>query len=344
MIINDFFLHHIDVINNTVTPINLQLNPQNLNDYVEELLNEIIANPNRRTYTFKEGNTEVKTSLDKILENDSDIENITKLNAERLLEKEVNTQEWMRSRNMSVEIQKGSLLHLHFEINGTKQIIICKVEHDEILNELNFEKVRGLNTKKKVFKAILIIFDGQQKISENYVFDKHNSKYWWDDFLELKQQYTDDDNTEKSLNAIDVALSTSLKNKYYPDYLILKNSFIGHYRNNDDLNYFNVIDDVVQNYEPVNSNFPKNQIIEKLNGLPAKNGFDPQFTVVKKRIKKRIKTQIKLANNLFLSINDFVDNLKNIIEPIKDDQGNKYIKILSSEGYEKIKDWIVQNG
>jgi len=340
MEIINFFLHHVDVNNNSVTPINLQLNPQNLNDYVEELLGEIIANPNRRTYIFKEGNTEVKTSLSKILENNSDTESITELNAKRLLEKEVNTQELMKSRNMSVKIQKGSLLHLNFDINGTKQIILCKVEHDEVLNELNFEKVRGLNTKKKVFKAILIIFDTQGEIAENYVFDKHNSKYWWDDFLELQQQYTDDDNTEKSLNAIDVALSASLKNKYYPDYLILKNSIIGHYRNNEELNYFDIINDAVQNYEPVNTNFPKAQIIEKLKGLPAKNGFDPQFTIVKKKIKKRIQQKIKLANNLYLSINDFVENLKNIIEPVQDAQGNKYIKILSSEGYEQIKDWV----
>lgn len=344
MFINTFFLHHIDVNNNNVTPISLQLNPQNLNNYIEELLNEIIANPNRRTYNFKDGNTEVKSSLQKILQNGTDIANITELNAKRLLEKEVNTQEWMRSRNMTVEIQKGSLLHLNFNINETKQIIICKVEHDEILNELNFEKVRGLNTKKKVFKAILIIFDAQGKIAENYVFDKHNSKYWWDDFLELQQQYTDGDNTEKSLNAIDVALSASLKNKYYPDYIILKNSIVGYYRNNDDLDYFKVVNDMVQNYDPVNSNFPKSQLVEKLKGLPEKNGFDPQFSIVKKKIKKRIKTQIKLANNLYLSINDFVDNLKNIIEPFQDAQGNKYIKILSSEGYEKIKGWIVENG
>ena len=340
MEIINFFLHHVDVNNNSVTPINLQLNPQNLNDYVEELLGEIIANPNRRTYIFKEGNTEVKTSLSKILENNSDTENITELNAKRLLEKEVNTQELMKSRNMSVKIQRGSLLHLNFDINGTKQIILCKVEHDEVLNELNFEKVRGLNTKKKVFKAILIIFDTQGEITENYVFDKHNSKYWWDDFLELQQQYTDDDNTEKSLNAIDVALSASLKNKYYPDYLILKNSIIGHYRNNEELNYFDIINDVVQNYEPVNTNFPKAPIIEKLKSLPVKNGFDPQFIIVKKKIKKRIQQKIKLANNLYLSINDFVENLKNIIEPVIDAQGNKYIKILSSEGYEQIKDWV----
>ena len=343
MVINNFFLHHIDVNSNSVTPINLQLNPQNLNDYVEELLNEIIANPNRRTYTFKSGNTEVKTSLRKILENDDDIENITELNAKRLLEKEINTQEWMRSRNMSVEIQKGSLLHLNFDINGTKQIIICKVEHDEVLNELNFEKVRGLNTKKKVFKSILIIFDIQGEITENYVFDKHNSKYWWDDFLELQQQYTDDDNTEKSLNEIDKTL-TPLRNKFYADYVILRNSVIGYFKNNDNLNYSDFISNVVEGYDPVNDDFPKQALVTKLNELPSKKGFDTQFSVVKKKINKKIKHRIKLANNLFLSIDDYVDNLKNILKTWKDPQGNKDVQILSSQGYDNLKDLMGENG
>lgn len=343
MVINNFFLHHIDVNNNSVTQINLQLNPQNLNDYVEELLNEIIANPNRRKYSFKDGNTEVKTSLIKILENDSNVGNITELNAKRLLEKEVNAQEWMRSRNLPKEIQKGSLLHLNFDINGTKQIIICKVEHDEVLNELNFEKVRGLNTKKKVFKSILIIFDVQGEIAENYVFDKHNSKYWWDDFLELQQQYTDDDNTEKSLNEIDKTL-TPLRNKFYADYVILRNSVIGYFKNNDNLNYSDFISNVVQSYDPVNDDFPKQELITKLNELPSKKGFDTQFSVVKKKINKKIKHRIKLANNLFLSIDDYVDNLRNILKPWKDAQGNKYVQILSSEGFDKIEDLMKQNG
>lgn len=343
MVIKNFFLHHIDVINNIVTPINLQLNPQNLQDYIEELLREIIANPNRRTYSFKDGNTEIKSSLNKILEEDNEIENIIELNAQRLLEKEVNAQEMMTNKNLGITIQKGSLLHLNFEINNLKQIIICKVEHDEVLNELNFEKVRGLNTKKKVFKSILIIFDSFGQITENYVFDKHNSKYWWSDFLELQQLYTDDINTEKSLNAIDNTL-TPLRNNFYPDYLILRNSIIGHYKNNDNLNYSDLITTVVQNYDPVNPDFPKDSLINKLNELPNKKGFDTQFSVVKKKINKRIKHRIKLANNLYLNFDDFVDNLENIIEPWQDAQGNKYVKILSSEGFDKIKDMIRHNG
>lgn len=43
------FLHHIDVPNNTITPINLNINPAHINSYIGELLNEILQSSNRRT-------------------------------------------------------------------------------------------------------------------------------------------------------------------------------------------------------------------------------------------------------------------------------------------------------
>ncbi|MCW3170847.1 nucleoid-associated protein, partial [Chryseobacterium sp. 09-1422] len=303
---------------------------------------EILQSSNKRTYHFKDGNTEIKSSLPKILNNVDDVINIVQLNSERLLEKESNIQEIMQRRNMGIEIQKGSLMHLHFFKNDVNQMIICKVEHEEILNEQNFEKVRGLNIRKKVFKAILITFNKNNEIDQNYIFDKHNSKYWWDDFLELKQLYNDDDNTEKSLNEIDKSL-THLKHKFYPDYLILRNSIIGYYRTNDNLNYSDIVSNVVGNYIPVDNEFPKEKIVQKIKQLPEKKGFDTQFAIKKNKINKKISHRIRLANSLYLSINDYVENLKNIIEPVQDNQGNKYVKILSTEGYDKIKGWINDN-
>lgn len=342
MILKNFFLHHIDVPNNIVTPINLNINSDNIKSYISDLLDEILQSSNRRTYQFKDGNTEVKSSLSTILTLKDNITEIVQLNSQRLLEKEHDIQQIMHKRNMGIEIQKGSLMHLHFFKNDVDQIIICKVEHEEILNEQNFEKVRGLNIRKRVFKAILITFNKDNEIDQNYVFDKHNSKYWWDDFLELKQLYDDDVNTEKSLNEIDKSL-TYLKHKYYPDYLILRNSIIGYYRTNDQLNYSNIVSNVVGNYEPVDKEFPKEKLIQKLRELPQKKGFDTQFSIKKNKINKKVSHRIKLANSLYLSINDYVENLKNIIEPVQDKQGNKYVKILSTEGYDKIKGWINDN-
>lgn len=311
MDIKSIFLHHIDVKNNLVTEMVLDENSLNLQNYVLSLVDEILEQPNKRLYSFKDGNTEVKGSLISILQNLENVDKTILNNANRLLEKEKKTQEWMDKR-LDVEIQKGSLLHLHFNTEGTNQIIICKVEHDEILSETNFDFIKGLNTKKKVFKAILVYFDTDNNITHNYIFDKNNSKYWWDDFLELNQLNTDDKNTETSLHEIDKVLNT-YKAKFYADYLIVRNALIGHYRSKDSFNFSDMVNDVFTNYTPISTDFPKDKIISRITVLPNSKGFDTQFTISKKDINKRVKTHIKLSNNLYLNINDYVEDLKNII-------------------------------
>lgn len=338
MEIKNIFLHHIDVKSNSVARIILDENSLNLKEYIFSLVKEILDQTNKRVYIFKEGNTEVKSSLISILDNIKNIDDIILNNAKRLLEKEIKTQDWMDKR-LEVEIQKGSLLHLHFVSEKINQIIICKVEHDEVLSEVNFDLIKGLNTKKKVFKAILIYFDENKTITHNYVFDKNNSKYWWDDFLELNQLNTDDKNTDNSLNEIDKVLTFQRK-KYYADYLILRNSVIGHYRNKNEFNFSDLMNEVFTNYVPINPEFPLHKLVQKISELPEKKGFDTQFKIIKKNINKRIQNKIRLANNLYLNIDDYVENLKNIIEPYQDEQGNKFVKIQSSEGYETLKELL----
>lgn len=337
MDIKNIFLHHIDVQNSLVSQITLNEGSVNLKKYVDSLVKEILEQPNKRIYEFKEGATEIKSSLIPILDNLENIDTVIATNAGRLLEKEIKTQE--RMNRLDIEIQKGSLLHLHFNSEGINQIIICKVEHDEVLSETSFDFIKGLNTKKKVFKAILLYFDDDNNITYNYVFDKNSSKYWWDDFLELNQKNDDDKNTEKSLNEIDKVL-TPHRVKYYADYLVLRNAVIGHYRTRDNFNFSDMLDEVFTNYVPINPEFPRDAIIRKINELPSKKGFDTQFSISKKKINKRIQNKIKLANNLYLSIDDYVENLKNLIEPYQDEQGNKFVKILSTEGYETLKELL----
>lgn len=336
MEIKNIFLHHIDVENNSVNNIELDGSSINLNSYIDSLVHEILDQPNKRLYSFKDGETEIKNSLGSILENIENLEDLILNNAKRLLEKEKKSQE--RMSRLDIEIQKGSLLHLHFVTDKINQIIICKVEHDEVLSETNFDKIKGLNTKKKVFKAILVFFDDNNNITFNYVFDKNSSKYWWDDFLELVQKNTDEKNTELSLNEIDKVLTTHRK-KFYADFLILRNSMIGHYRNKDSFNYTQLIDEVFRNYTPINSEFPKNKTIKRLEELPSKKGFDTQFVITKKKINKRAQHKIRLAHNLYLNIDDYVENLKNLIEPVEEN-GSKYVKILSSDGYDSLKDLL----
>ena len=333
MQIKSIFLHHIDVQTNIVTSIEIDDDAENLIDYVEKLVDDILDNANRRSYNWKDGHTQVKNSLIHLYEESDDVEEYVLENAKRLLEKEVKSQKLIAKLN--IEIQKGSLLHLAIENNGVHQTIICKVEHDEVISEINFDLIRGLNTKKKLFKAILVHYDIDGNITHNYIHDKNSTKYWWDDFLELEKTKTDEENTENSLNDLDIAIGR-YKKKYPSDHLILRNSLIGYYRSNENMNYTDMFDSIFKNYEPRDNDFPKKQLLKVIKSLPSKENFETQFPIIKSKINKRKNTKIKLANNLYLGFDGEVHNIENIIKTYSEG-GNKYIRILSTEGYEKLK-------
>ncbi|HIB8182152.1 TPA: hypothetical protein ACWX1I_003569 [Elizabethkingia anophelis] len=334
-------LHHIDIINNQIEHIPLDINQENLVSYIEGLVNEIVYNPSKRSYKFKTGDTQVKSSLTKILENNDNIESIVYENNKRLLEKESSAQKDLDKKNLSIEIQRGSLLHLYFEDieDNYKKIIICKVEHDEILEEIKFSKVRGLNTRKKVFKAILIVFNKENHdLHSIHVYDKVGVKYWWDGFLELDQVYTDAENTSKSLDQIDKVLN-GLKKNFPADHLVIRNSIILHYRANERIDYINMLNELIFPYNPFNKDFPKKELYNKLEKLGKEEKFDTQFGIDIKSINKRVSNKIPLGNNLFL---DFYGPLKNnidkIIYPSNNINGNLGIQIITPEGYDFFKD------
>src|SRR5690606_15571246 len=127
-------------------------------------------NPNRRQYRFKSGKTQVKSSIQDIITNKLDINDVLLNNAHRLLEKEIEAE--AKVKRMGGKVQRGSLLHIHFSQNENHRVMICKVDHDEILNEITFEKNRGLNTKKKIFKSFLIYVGSKDKNEEIYLNDK----------------------------------------------------------------------------------------------------------------------------------------------------------------------------
>ncbi len=328
-------LHQLDVSSNSIEKIVIDVEKQTIINYVDALIDEILENPNKRLYKFKDGKTEVKNSIPDIISNSKDIENTLLNNAKRLLEKEVATDK--KIQKLGVKVQRGSLLHIHFKQGDFDNILICKVEHDEIINEKSFELNRGLNTKKKVFKAFLYYLGNEIRNEEIYLNDKNNSKYWWYDFLELEQVNTDDANTEKSLDKL-VKIIDKEKNKegLALDGTLLRNSIVGYFKTNKEFNFSEVYD-IVKNYTPFNSKFPLSGIISKFDNLKNDKSFDNQFSIVQKKVDKRIVNTIPLGKGLYLKIDKHVPNLTEIIKPYEGIDGKFGITIISDQAYNFIK-------
>ena len=331
MEIRKLTLHKIDILKNTAEKIEIDVSKETIVEYVDNLVNEILENPNKRMYRFKNAETQVKSSITKLVNTDPKIDEIILHNAERLLEKELRTNEQLKAKKLKVNVQKGSLLHLHFFQDEIDKILVCKVEHDEYLNELSFDKNNGLNTKKKVFKSFLMFLD----TGDIYLNDKNNSKYWWDDFLELEQVNNDNENTEKSVSKI-MSIVDKIKNsssEFQLDGTLLRNAIIGHFRSNENFNLTVLLDKVIAGYVPFNKDFPVKKLNEQVTKLANDNSFDNQFIIVQEKINKKIVNKIRIGSGLYLSIEDFVRNLEKILKPYSDKQGNHGMTIFSEDAY-----------
>ncbi|CAM1359801.1 hypothetical protein [Tenacibaculum xiamenense] len=330
-------LHHIDIGSNHVEPINLDFKEENIINYTESLIEEIIESPNKRKYKFRDGKTQVKSSIYDLIAKDSNLEEILKNNAKRLLDNEKEVDKKLRNKNLNVRVQKGSLIQIHFRQNKNDNVLICKVEHDEIINERSFDLNRGLNTKKRVFKAFLVFLENENRHQEIYLNDKNNSKYWWSGFLELEHVFTDEENTSKSLEKFIKIIDRERNNREFAlDSTLIRNSLIGYYKSNKNFN-FTEVHDIILKYTPFNKKFPLERIRDKFERLKSDNKFDNQFEIIQKQIDKRIVTNIPLGKGLHLKIDKYVTNLTELIKPYEDDEGHLGITILTDEAYKYIK-------
>lgn len=331
-------LHLIDIENEKLETIDVDLHHEAIVKYVKNLIeNDILKNPDKRKYTFKEGSTQVKSSIQKIISSVDDIEDVLQQNAQRLLEKEVKAEKLMA--NMNRHIQRGSLLHIHFKQNERDRLLICKAEHDEILNVITFNINRGLNIKKKVFKAFLIYLKTEEFDEELYVNDKHNSKYWWEGFLELNQSQSDEINTEKSVNQIISILNRNKKKQENKlDSAFLRNNIIGYFRSNEHFNLTSFIDSI-RDYKPHNKKYPIEKVIEGFEKLKDNKSFDNQFKIIADKIGKNKTNTIKLGQGIYLNLEKDIDNLNQILKPYNEG-GEVGLTIVSDEAWHFIKPMI----
>ena len=265
----------------------------------------------------------------------NDFDNGVEINAERLLRIELEAQE--KIKQLPVEIQKGSLLQACIEHDDKTNIILTKADHSEYLDETDFQLHSGLPWKRKIFKAIVIEIKDEE-IDSIFVFDTNTpmSKYWWRDYLELMEVYTDAHNTKTSLEMLDLKILNPIKDKYKADHTILRNSMIGYFRNKEEFDMSCFIESILQNYTPLNENLEIDKIVEKVKALPQKYKFDTKFTIEKGEIKKRrIQYIMKLKESIDLILNDHIENLGDLIQSYSDEEGNKYVRIKSPEGYER---------
>ena len=323
----------IDHDNNTVQeePLN---DEGNVRDYVMGIIGQITDNAGERRYEFKDGELTMKTWIGDIV-NNNDRDARALAIANRLLQKEDAAQ----LRYHFTDIQKGILLIAYCKMTDTEyKIVICKADYTEFIEETTGEKKNGLPTKKKIFKSFaanISVIAGAFTFGDKVTFDVNakQSKYWYDEFLDLKALHNNEENTEKAFNYLKSKILDDVRKKSKSDYLVLWNTTVAYMRSDGEFSMDHYADNILAVYQPEHAGLNMNELARKAKALPGQHDFDSRFEKVPSKIRAKMKNEIKLTDDIELVLKHNIPNLSSTIKPHEEDDGTKYIMVLSEEGY-----------
>ena len=306
----------------------------NVRDYVMDIIGQITENAGERRYEFKEGELTMKTWIGDIV-NDNERDSRAVSIAERLLQKEETAQQ--RYRNIT-DIQKGILLIAYCKMTDTEyKMVICKADYSEFLEETTGEKKNGLPTKKKIFKSFaanITLNAGTYRYGEIVSFDVNTkqSKYRYDEFLDLKALHNDGDNSDKAFSYLKSKILDQVKKKSKSDYLVLWNMTVAYMRSEGEFSMDHYADNILSVYHPVGTGLNMCELARKAKTLPSQYNFDSRFQKVPSKITAKMKNEIKLTDDIELVLKRNIPHLPRTIKA-HEEAGEKYIMIRSEEGY-----------
>lgn len=333
VISTNFF--HINVEENSKTKIKTDLNNKDLEVYLETLLIEIHNKEQSRQFVLPQDPTTFKQTVGTISKSKNlDTNNSGETLAEKLLAIEISTDErYGHLSKKDTHVKVGSFLQFTYTDKGLLRYLGVKVDHQVILDEIDFKKKAGLGLSEKIYKAFRVDFDENNQPSRFSIYDSKSklTKYWWHDFLELIEKNTDSYNTKLASEQV-IAKLSSIKSDFPQDYTILRNATIAAFKQEGTMDYLSFIDKTFANYKSDNPYFDEKSadLIKKLKELPQKKNFDTIFTLIPSAVPFR-KTTYRLNKNISLSINEGILNLENKIWREVTLDGKNLVVIETSE-------------
>jgi hypothetical protein len=319
-----------------------------LRSYIVELLDKIIADPDKKGFVFQSETTETKRLIDDIIAvkdpNDYYSYSIHALDiANRLHRKEVDSD---NRNNLDVDLLKGiAVISLVKYENNTQKLIISKADYNEFLDVLSYTKRQGFPIKKKIYKAFVADIAESGDITKVAVYDTNSvfTVYWYRDFLELQQVHTDEYNTEKVFNIIETKILTPIKKISKRDYIELWNATVRYFRIKPEFALENFVAEIISSHVPFDPKVDVGEWAEKTLKQFGKTDFDSKFNISANKISKRFKNSISLTPQIDLNLKDGIKDLKGTIQRYKEDNGNKWVMIKSDEGFEYFNDTEVMS-
>lgn len=335
-------VHKIDYDAESIVEVEMY---QNFDDFVTVLLTNINENVVNKLYVPSSQSTQVVNDVRNIFtllefselemeKRSQRVKSYAEDIAQRLFEKEKLKQEQIY--HMGQNVKKGSLIQAAIKNDSNYSYLLAKVEHSEFVDDSDFSFKSGFpREQKKIWKTCIFncnLEDENVVVDEAKIYVSNSGKYWFSDFLELNELSSDAQNTKRAFNAIEAVLVKEVKKIAPGDYTIIRNTFVGYMKREQQLDYNGMVSAILDNYEADaltkdNISQLKNQLLE----LPEKKKFDRLFSVVPKEIRAKIKKLYKVNEGIEIKVNDFVQDIKQKIIAEEDKlSGAKYIKVMTN--------------
>ena len=316
--------------------------PEAFGAYVGELINHVRNNASVRDYKTRSTSTEVIRCILDLCANQEGSIISARMNtmASRLLLKEMEIQG--RVSGMNVEVQKGSLIQalLFDEIAEAYSYLLAKVEHSEWVDDSDFTFKTGFSKDKKtMWKSCL--FDLSDLAADEFlakIYSDTKAQYWSSGFLELDETKSDEVNTQKAFQAIDMILGNGFRGVTSPDHTIIRSGFVAYLKNNEHIDFPLMVNHVLENYKPVDTYLSQEEskamsdriqnIRTRLLEQPEKRNFDSQFNAINNAINARIRQVYKIREGIDLRVTCAIE--EGVIQAVEEG-GAKYIKIRSDD-------------
>ena len=308
-------------------------------EYLEKLLTFLETETSVRKFRFEVGRaTEAKEKLCS-LPNNAKFDDSSDVLALRL---------WQKQRAVesgSIKVQEGDLLSLYFTNDGTPFVLLAKLEQEEILNRVTWQKDSGFPfNKNRLLKTCLCelsSFDGAWNADEVSIYDSNAqiSRFWWQDFLELAELTDDARNSQRAFTAWKRLFESDVKPVSKLDYQILCNDVGVMFRRSTSYDHKDAVKQILGTYVPQNPNLDLKTLEGHALLLPKKfqsleKRFDEKFTVDPKACNIRMRP-IPLTPEIELHIKVPIEDLQDVVMAHTFD-GKKGVFIVSDSGYNEV--------
>lgn len=333
MEIKRFHLLTIDRENGSVQHIPIQESTDDFVDYIRNQQNIIQTKQSVRAFKVRNMETETVSHIMTISSSEEEAATASESIGRRLLNMEVRTAE----KHPIANPKRGSLIIVLFEEEDQEYVLLLKVEHDPFIDETELRRRIGLPIEKATLKSCLFeVVDSELSGISIYDSNAQIARYWWDDFLELEELTSDENNTKRAFKEVEKLLRRKVSKKYKADYTILRNNAVGFFKTRDSFNVDEFVSYVIGDYKPEDPELDVEKLRGDLSNLPTEGQFDPSFNIVSSEIKVNMKSTVKVNQYVELKIHDYIEDMRSIIHSKIEEDGRKYLMISADdEAYAK---------